>query len=69
MLVTAIACGPLAVMSALDARNVTQCTQGPCGPGNQRCTTGPDPKIVYTYHLADPSCGINDPNGEPNATG
>ena len=68
-LVTAIACSQLTVVSALRTRNVTQCTQGPCGPGNQRCTPSPEPKIVYTFHLADASCGINDPNGEPKTTG
>jgi hypothetical protein len=63
-LVTTIACGQLAVVSTLGTTgNVTHCTRGPCGPGNQRCTPGSEPKIVYTFHLADASCGINDPNG------
>lgn len=66
-LVTAITCGQLAVRSALDTGNVTQCMGGPCGPDNQRCTPGPGPKIVYTFHLADASCGINDPNGKPTS--
>jgi len=36
------------------------CTGGPCSPANQKCIGNP-PK--YTFHLNDPTCDINDPNG------
>ena len=36
------------------------CVGGHCSPTNQKCT-GKPPK--YTFHLADPTCDINDPNG------
>jgi hypothetical protein len=36
------------------------CVGGHCSPANQKCT-GKPPK--YTFHLADPTCDINDPNG------
>ena len=34
----------------------------PCGPQHQICIGKPSPPS-YTFHLADPSCDINDPNG------
>ena len=37
------------------------CTGGPCGPSSQKCIG--KPPGPYTFHLADPSCDINDPNG------
>ena len=36
------------------------CTGGPCTPQNQKCL-GSTPK--YAFHLNDPHCDINDPNG------
>lgn len=33
----------------------------PCGPQHQKCIAKDKPK--YTFHLADPTCDINDPNG------
>jgi len=38
------------------------CTNGPCSPTNQMCIASNN-KPTYRYHLADPSCDINDPNG------
>jgi hypothetical protein len=35
------------------------CVGGPCTPENQKCI-GKVPK--YTFHLADPTCDINDPS-------
>ena len=40
------------------------CTNGPCSPTNQMCIASSN-KPTYRYHLADPSCDINDPNGTP----
>lgn len=34
----------------------------PCGPLHQKCVAAPD-KPTYKFHLADPTCDINDPNG------
>ena len=34
----------------------------PCGPEHQKCIASSD-KPKYTFHLADPTCDINDPNG------
>eukprot|EP00937_MAST-01D_sp_MAST-1D-sp2_P004367 g4367.t1 len=34
----------------------------PCGPSHPKCIADKD-KPVYTFHLADPTCDINDPNG------
>ena len=34
----------------------------PCGPEHQKCIAAAD-KPKYTFHLADPTCDINDPNG------
>ena len=34
----------------------------PCGPAHPRCIADAD-KPKYTFHLADPTCDINDPNG------
>ena len=34
----------------------------PCGPNHQLCIASPS-KPTYTFHLADPTCDINDPNG------
>ncbi len=39
----------------------TQCTKGPCRPGNELCV-GPQPQ-QYVFHLSDLTCAINDPNG------
>jgi len=39
----------------------TQCTKGPCGPGNDICTVGSPTRFVF--HLSDVACDINDPNG------
>eukprot|EP01051_Picozoa_sp_SAG22_P019345 SAG22_NODE_3543_length_1651_cov_1.594716_1_plen_198_part_00 len=36
-----------------------KCQGGPCTPENQKCI-GNVPK--YTFHLADPTCDINDPS-------
>ena len=34
----------------------------PCGPAHPLCAKSPT-KPTYKYHLADPTCDINDPNG------
>jgi len=34
----------------------------PCGPAHQQCIADAD-KPTYAFHLADPTCDINDPNG------
>jgi hypothetical protein len=36
----------------------TQCENGPCGPGNEKCL-GTQPQ-QYVFHLSDLHCGIND---------
>lgn len=36
------------------------CQGGPCAPGNEQCLGRPP---TYTFHLADSTCDINDPNG------
>ena len=43
------------------ARATTQCTKGPCRPGNELCV-GSKPQ-QYVFHLSDLTCAINDPNG------
>ncbi len=44
--------------------NCTTSTGGvvPCGPAHQHCLASAN-KPTYRFHLADPSCDINDPNG------
>ncbi|CAE7947125.1 CWINV4 [Symbiodinium sp. KB8] len=49
----------LLLVNAAGGRHVN-CRDGPCAPGNDRCI-GSSP--TYTFHLADPTCDINDPNG------
>merc|ERR1711865_449658 len=48
-------------MDVAMSRNITQCSQGPCGPGDDICS-GPSPP-QYRFHLSDSSCSINDLNG------
>jgi sucrose-6-phosphate hydrolase SacC (GH32 family) len=36
-------------------------TTAPCGPGNERCSTPIEP--APRFHIMDPSCSMNDPNG------
>jgi len=48
-------------VSVATSRNITQCSLGPCGPGNDICSGPPPPQ--YGFHLSDNSCSINDPNG------
>ena len=52
-----------------DERNITQCVGGPCRPGRDRCQPWDTPtdKARYAFHLADATCGINDPNVSPPA--
>jgi hypothetical protein len=54
------ATSPMLLLSMHAVMATTQCTKGPCGPGNELCAGLPIP--TYTFHLADKTCSINDPN-------
>ena len=58
--------GPVFVGLKTAERNITQCVGGPCRPGRDRCLWDtPTDKARYAFHLADATCGINDPNVSP----